>query len=227
MPFGWIYKKTKGELNFLNREGRILSSFGQEFEFLRSKKDFTFEEAQRFQTFHKLMAASVPKPVVVWNQNDQTVPIGWKTKPAGNSNQNQKMFLFPNGYELKRRRMALKQMIEFGYSEKAAEEMRRFLYYEGWMEDQTLPYLWKMKNNGGNLLFVSREGYLLESSKVSISYIQKNTYSYSQEDVQRIEYVSSMVQKTALSNIKRGTIESFGTRHSTSQAGLGMPCTTI
>ena len=74
------------------------------------------------------------------------------------------------------------------------------------MDDQSLPYLWKMKRNGGNLLFVSREATILESSNAAIDYIQKNPYSYNQEDIERIEYVCSMIQRPTPVNVGQGQV---------------------
>ena len=76
LPFGWIYQKTEeGLVNFLNREGRLLTSFRHAFEFLRTNSEFSTEEVQRFETFHNMIGpdiATAPKPVV-WNENDQTI----------------------------------------------------------------------------------------------------------------------------------------------------------
>merc|ERR1719470_263508 len=200
LPFGWIYQKTEQAINFLNREGKLLNSFGHALQFFRSSRQFSPEEMKRFQMFQNMIVSNdVQQPV--WNEADQTVPYGWKTKPVGNGG-NLKMFLSPQGYELKSRRMALKHMVQAGYSQEAVEEMRRFLYYEGWMDDQSLPYLWKMKKNGHNLLFVSREGDLLESSRSAVDYITKNPYAYSNEDIQRIDYVSSMLQKPQVNRVQ-------------------------
>jgi len=199
LPFGWIYQKTEQGVNFLSREGRLLSSFQQALQFFRSSRDFSGEEMRRLEMFQNMIFSNNVKveqpPTPVWNENDQTVPLGWKTRPLGN-NGNLKVFLSPNGHEVKNRRMALKHMMQFEYSQEAIEEMRKFLYYEGWMDDQNLPYLWKMKRGGQNLLFVSREGDILENPRVAIDYIMKNPYAYSNEDIQRIEYVSSSVQNS-------------------------------
>ena len=196
LPFGWIYKKTvEGELNFLTREGRLLTSFNEAFEFFRTSWGVSQEDVQKFESFERMTGTGSMKPIV-WNENDQTVPIGWKTRPAENGRQNQKLFLSPDGYELKSRRLALKHMIQYGFSQESVEEMRRFLYYEGWMDDQSLPYLWKMKRTGNTLLFVSGEGEVLESNRGAIDFIQKNPHSYNKEDIERIEYVWSMAMKT-------------------------------
>eukprot|EP00092_Neocalanus_flemingeri_P037514 GFUD01040848.1.p1 GENE.GFUD01040848.1~~GFUD01040848.1.p1 ORF type:complete len:1678 (+),score=428.68 GFUD01040848.1:552-5036(+) len=206
LPFGWIYQKSERELKFLNREGRLLPSFRHAFEYLRSSRNSSADELKRFQMFQSLMGSNNVEKPVVWNEVDQTVPIGWKTRAVGNGNTNQKVFMSPNGHELKSRRLALKHMIEVGNSQEAVEEMRRFLYYEGWMDDQSLPYLWKMKKNGSNLWFLSREGDLLESPNVAVGYIQKNPYNYNHEDVQRIEYISSTVQRPVQVNRAQGQV---------------------
>ena len=126
-----------------------------------------------------------------------TVPYGWKTKPVGNGG-TLKMESSSRGHELKSRRLDL---VQTGYSQAAVKEMRKFLYYEGWMDDQSLPYLWKMKKNGQNLLFVPRERDLLVSSRSAIDFI--TPHPYSNEDVLRIDYITNMVQKSRVQD-RRG-----------------------
>jgi hypothetical protein len=38
MPFVWIYQRTEQAINFLNREEKLLTSFGHALQFFRSSR---------------------------------------------------------------------------------------------------------------------------------------------------------------------------------------------
>ena len=55
---------------------------------------------------------------------------------------------------------------------------------------QYLPYLWKYKLAGGTVMFLSREGAVLESPELAVSFISRSS-GYSGEDERRVEHVVS------------------------------------
>ena len=55
---------------------------------------------------------------------------------------------------------------------------------------QYLPHLWKYKLAGGTVMFLSREGAVLESPELAVSFISRSS-GYSGEDERRVEHVVS------------------------------------
>ena len=55
---------------------------------------------------------------------------------------------------------------------------------------QYLPHLWKYKLAGGTVMFLSREGAVLESPELAVSFISRSS-GYSAEDERRVEHVVS------------------------------------
>ena len=55
---------------------------------------------------------------------------------------------------------------------------------------QYLPHLWKYKLAGGTVMFLSREGAVLESPELAVSFISRSS-GYSGEDERRVGHVVS------------------------------------
>ena len=111
----------------------------------------------------------------------------------------------PEGEQFSSRLEALIILMEAEDREEEAEIMRQCLYYEGWCDDQYLPYMWKYKlmdpeTSSGSpmMMFLTRECQVLRSPEEAVTFIRAHSPPFTEEDVQRIEYVSGGQQEEAI-----------------------------
>ena len=114
-----------------------------------------------------------------WEQEDQTLPEGWRSKRAG---QQGRLFISREGNQLMTRRLAIVHMHQQGevYTAEEISKMRGGLAEEGWMEDALLPPNWRFKTVAGgsgpgkeHIKFLTAEGQPLQGTDVALNLVKK------------------------------------------------------
>merc|ERR550519_742400 len=116
-----------------------------------------------------------------WNENDDTVPKGWKTR-VYEGKRTVKFFLAPDGTQFPCRRAGLQHMISQKYHQVEIEVMRVMLKFEGWEETELLPSGWKFRRTEGTskgvynseCCFLSKEGKMFHSTKAAIEHMKED-----------------------------------------------------
>lgn len=200
---GWIYKQDNYQLSFLDYNGIYLHSLSEAQQHF--KEIFSLEEYTNFETFLSTIFGEVKTEEDPAN----TVPEGWSVTEEGVTG--------PGGKHFSSRLVALITLLETGEREQEAEIMRQCLYYEGWSDDQYLPYMWKYKLDPetGVMMFLTREGGVLGSPGEAVTFIRAHSPPFTPEDVQRIDYVSS--RHLPGQEIEHVTVEALEERENVSQ----------
>ena len=175
LPSGWKYKVFKSKshgrhVKFLTSNCVFLNSSTHSHELMESDSQYDNEDINKLVMFtnieSRLKTNEANKKRIAgytWNNNDDTIPKGWKSRTDGKS----KYLLSPDGIECGNRREAIRHMVSSQFDEGQIEEMRSFLVLDGWQDNENLPSGWKMKIKHHNNLVISKEGDLF------ISYIQE------------------------------------------------------
>ena len=115
-------------------------------------------------------------------ENDETGPVGWKSKLLVGSS-SKKCLLSPEGNVYKSRLGAYKYLIKYG-SEEKIEEMRNLLIYDGWK--QFLPAGCMYKKKECNNQYLIEGGEKLAGNDVSLKHFKENEkYTNKLDDLYR------------------------------------------
>ena len=183
---GWIYKQDDNyQVSFLDYNGTLLNSLSEAQQYFQ--EIFSIEEYQRFETFLSTFSGVEEIQTEEHSAVDpgQTVPEGWRVTEAGLTG--------PEGEQFSSRLEALVTILEAEEREEEAGAMRHCLYYEGWRDDQYLPYMWKYKlgpETESPMMFLTMECQVLRSPEEALTFVRVHSPPFTEEDVQRIEYVS-------------------------------------
>ena len=186
LALGWIYKQDDDyQVSFLDYNGTFLNSLSEAQQYFQ--EIFSIEEYQSFETFLSTFSGVEEIKTEEDSAVDlgQTVPEGWRVSEAGLTG--------PEGEQFSSRLEALVTILENEEREEEAGVMRHCLYYEGWCDDQYLPYMWKYKldlETGSPMIFLTRECQVLRSQEEALAFVRVHSPPFTEEDVQRIEYVS-------------------------------------
>ena len=207
---GWIYRQDENQISFLDFHGTLLNSLSEAKQYFQ--EIFSTEEYKNFEKFLSTIFRAVPTEED-FTDPGQTVPEGWSLMEAG--------VMGPEGQQFRSRLEALVMILGTGEREEEAEVMRHCLYYEGWCDDQYLPYMWKYKLDPetGTMMFLTREGGVLGSPGEAVTFIRAHSPPFTPEDVERIEFVSS--QQHSGQEVEHGAsaslVEAKEERRNTSQ----------
>ena len=112
-----------------------------------------------------------------WEQEDETLPDGWRSKRAGQG----RLFISKEGNQFMTRRLAIVHMSGQGYSEEEISKMRGGLAEEGWMEDVLLPPNWRFKTVAGgsgpgkeHIKFLTGEGQPLQGIDAALTLVKRS-----------------------------------------------------
>ena len=214
LPSGWFYKMWEGEnrkqkldrnLFFVSREGVRLESFKNVIEYMKESDVYGEEDIENIQKYKKAEGADLRRRTWDWADGGDTLPRGWKRRPAVGQNE-QERILAPDGQQFRSRYSALQHLVKTGSPSSDIENMKSKLVHEGWLAHASLPNKWIMKNNYeatySKLSYISDNGLVFESVKSAIEYMKAFDQKYSQEDVENLKNLLSSMNKTAVK--KRG-----------------------
>ena len=143
------------------------------------------EDAFSLRVFLETMAANHRSEKYEWNDKDDSLPDGWKSRFA-----NQKMFILsPDCQVFQSRKAGLQYMIKEHFEKDEIATMRDLLEkHEGWISSKNLPELWRFKistcKTKSDINFVTDEGIELGSYSQASDHIRENE-RYGDEEQKR------------------------------------------
>ena len=143
------------------------------------------EDAFSLKLFLETMAANQRSEKYEWNDKDDTLPDGWKSRFC-----NQKMFILsPDCQVFHSRKAGLQHMIKEHFETEEIATMRNLLEkHEGWISSENLPKLWRFKistcKTKSDVNFVTDEGIELGSYSQAGDHI-RDSGRYTEEEQNR------------------------------------------
>jgi len=121
-----------------------------------------------------------------WNDNDPSVPEGWKTRTFLKSGKTRTLFLSPDGTYLKSFRQVFSHMVAVGYADEELITLKKSLKHDGWKaEDPNLPTGWMLKRTKKHVYFLSEDGKYFDNAKDAQEYLKTNKYTNFSADVKQ------------------------------------------
>ena len=194
LPRGWLFKiltKKSG-----STQTYILSSHGEQYRGrLKAldaiKQQLGEEEVAQFKMFSDLRSVQTRVEKYEWNEDDKTIPAGWKSRIGGSKY----FFLSPEGQQFPSRVAILQHMIQEETDADALEEMRDFTIHEGWKMSQYLPFRWVYRHTWSsasdrdsvlNIKILSEEGHMMDSYIAAKSYMEDNN-KFDENDIENVD----------------------------------------
>ena len=180
-------KSTKGSHthNFLTGDGELVNSSERAKKIVDGEM-FSPEERDGLKMFLDIQTVSMRSTSYVWNEEDDSVPAGWKTRFGGKK----QFFLSPDGQMFPCRRKALELLIKEGAEEEEVEEMKSFcIKYEGFEASHLLPAGWIHRPRAtqhGTIQILSVEGVLYQSFITAKEFMEGNS-KYGVEDAKNLD----------------------------------------
>ena len=171
--------------NFLTGEGELVNSSERARKILEGE-EFSQEERHGLKMFLDIQTVSMRSTSYVWNEDDNSVPAGWKTRFGGKK----QFFLSPDGQMFPCRRKALEQLIKEGAEYEEVEEMRSLcIRFEGFETSPLLPTGWIHRPRAtqhGSVQILSVEGVLYQSFITAKEFMEENS-NYGLEDTKNLD----------------------------------------
>jgi len=204
VPEGWKSRTTEirtksGMTNmqwFLSPEGKMFRGRKSALKFIESVDYYSKDAVRLFKS--KPTTDKKFTKEYDWNENDPTVPLGWKSTVI-NMNSFGKIvesrrFLAPDGRYCSNRLDALRYMVKEGiFSLEDVNVMKGGLMADGWRMDPKLPEGWYMKPRKDKINeatasyhYISDTFQQFESTKSAIKFM-KECHQYSAEDINKLE----------------------------------------
>ena len=205
LPSQWRYRKCKAErneYNFISPSGEIFTSRRSLIDFFRSSEEFDDEDVQNALVFIEEIKAVWVNNLQDYQEDDETVPPGWKIKyflglKANRETRRRQYILSPSGARFQTRSKALQFMIQSDHSAEHISHMLSQLELEGWRAHPHLPHNWRIKKNylasQGSFVFTS-EGLILTVKK-AVEHMERHPEKYSLEQAVALEEVSRALAK--------------------------------
>jgi len=143
LPRNWMYKTD----NFLTCNGKVVRGFTEAKTVLAAIYGSDQKYINNFELFKNLRSGEKRNENYNWNEDDSTIPGGWKSRVVGGGSR--VFFLSPDNQQFGNRLTIVKHMEETGnYSSEEKDKVRMSLELEGWLEDPALPNGWRYKKKG-------------------------------------------------------------------------------
>ena len=183
LPTDWMFKKVGKDVHFLSREGDMLIGFQNAKTYLMSNDEYDPDDFDGFNMFTDSLSVRTSMTKYIWNEMDQTIPEGWKSRLTGSKT----FFLSPKGLSFSSRRAAFQHMIKQDTDKGEAEEMKMHLSHEGWEMSPLLPEGWLHKHRDGKVTgshnqLLTMEGNHIESYRLAFEYMKSLSY-YTEKDL--------------------------------------------
>ena len=179
LPPKWIFLDKLGRgagVCIISEHGQLFESYLQVKEFMKSENYFDEKDVidiDRLTIESAKNRRIQPKTETVDNDDDPTIPLGWKSK-FGKS---RKYFISPSGVQFQSRVCILQQIMADKYHLKEIEEMRENLVHDGWRKSQYLPYKWMFRPAKSALSpefsLLTEDGVILRSQKAAEMYMEQ------------------------------------------------------
>ena len=133
------------------------------------------EDAFSLKVFLETMAANLRSEKYQWNDKDDTLPAGWKSRFA---NEKKMFILSPDCQVFHSRKAGLQHMIKEHFEEKEIATMQSLLIkHEGWKFHENLPKHWMFKlticRTKSDISFLTEEGIEFSSYSQASDHIKE------------------------------------------------------
>ena len=206
LPDQWRYRKCKSErneYNFISPSGDVFTSRRSLIEYFRSCDEFTDEDVQNALTFIDEIKATWVNNLQDYEENDETVPPGWKIKyflgvKANRETRHRCYIISPSGARFQSRSKALQFMIQNDHQADHIAHMLAQLKLEGWRSYASLPDNWRIKKKDyvksmGSHVFTS-EGLIL-TVKRAVEHMERHPEKYTLEQAVSLEELARALTK--------------------------------
>ena len=182
LPHDWRFKPHKsglhGAIVFLTAKGDRVTGVKAALALIESSQEYVEEDLLSFRTFDEIRQVKARSINYVWNEEDDTVPPGWKSRSKGPK----WFFLSPDGQMFSSRRAGLQYMLKESFEIEDIDEMRMLtIKHEGWKISMDLPDGWIYKTGVKHFL-MSSEGGCFDSYSEARKYLNSND-KYSEADI--------------------------------------------
>ena len=197
LPCSWRFKTIKGgsgqgkeHLKLLTAGGDTLEGRDAALSLVKAGQEYSEKEFEQLKIFIDIQRVRATSVRYEWNENDDTIPEGWKSRFGGSK----QFFLSPDGLSFPCRRAGLQYMVKERFEEEEVEEMRDLLKHEGWQRSEDLPRNWLLKPPSDTAAhysfhFVNELGDKLESTRAAVDYVKK-TDADNTEDMAKLSKFS-------------------------------------
>ena len=207
LPPGWKLKldQTEDKLLLLTSRAELLRSLQEAFSHLR-QAEYSQEDLIRLNTLVRRHQQTSHT-----EQTERTLPPGWKLKVPTLTTVEA-----PDGTVYRSRRVAFQNMIETGrYPQAEIELMKKYLKFERWTEQDSLPsgsfillldrnnliYIpllsgWLMKRRKKSVLLMARDGMQFDSIAQAVEFVQTYSLYFADDDIEKLQRLAG-VQGTA------------------------------
>ena len=191
LPQGWKFRCNNfHKFQFLNEDCKLFTTLKDATDAVN--KNYSLEDSDRFKMFVEITSIEKRMENYSWEESC-TVPAGWKVRVAEGKSA-KTFYLSPDGHQFASRCLGLQHMIKTNFkSEDIQAMMNKMVEYEDWDFNEKLPEGWmiRLTSSSRNLLFLTREGVVLESFSTALEYLKSP--SYSAEDVEKMEQVMTSI----------------------------------
>ena len=186
LPTGWRFKRGSGSKP-LTAEDFQINCFESALVYTESKPEaFSVEETEALKLFQGNQSAQARSVKYYWNEDDKSVPAGWKCRWGGP----RMYFLSPEGLQFPSRAAVLQFMIQQSSQQQLVEEVRGLAFqYEVWSSHHLLHHGWiykheisdhTNKSNWTKVLFVISCGETFKSFLSATKFTEVSGYTEDQ-----------------------------------------------
>ena len=194
LPPGWRLKLDQsqaGKLLFLTRQAEVLQSVTEAASHLRRQHGGFSQDAlirlNSLYSRHQQNPLSSPSLTAEHSnpeETEKTLPPGWRLKVLAHLTTVEA----PDGAVYRSRRAALQNMIETGrYSQAEVDLMRKFLKFERWTTQESLPSGWMMKRRKKCVLLMARDGMQFNSIARALEFVQTYSLYFDDDDIEKMK----------------------------------------
>ena len=143
LPKNWRYQKTKSNsMSFLTPYGDVLRGSVQAKALIQAKDGSETRESRNFEIFLNIRMGEQRSTAYSWNENDPTLPKGWKSRMT-KGNSSKIFFISPENEQFVNRASILKRISGGKYETADLAIVRKSLELDGWEDHPALPEDWR------------------------------------------------------------------------------------
>ena len=187
IPSGWLLWRGGRKVNLCDRTGRRFYSVVKASRFVHQNPElYSEDEAQILDNFGKCVPvkSSPENDGIEWNENDDTVPRGWKTKKLGSTGR--VSLKDSEGILFSSRSEALLHLKTMNGSHEDIELIRESLVHDGWIKG-ALPQDWFYKRDTkGVYTFLTNTAQRIRGKTETVKFMRNNLI-YNEEEIKNVE----------------------------------------
>ena len=176
LPSDWLIKENrqnKYHVNFLTRQGDVIESFSQAFDYIQLNEGYSDLDTQLLLQLSNEKSNERRKDIYEWEER-KSLPPGWRVR-SHTGKRDMEYILSPNGEQFPNRRLAILFMFEKNYPKEEIEIMRLSMQEEGWKGDKMLPndkWIYSRSSDKHQVVFITEDGKYFKAAKHALKHIE-------------------------------------------------------